>query len=548
MMPNLFLIINKNKKKIFIGLLLLLNILIMLSFGIRKNGYNVDELYTYGLSNSYFDPFIDITENTKLSNEYIQDYFTVQENEKFAFDSVYSNQSRDVHPPLYYFFFHFISSFFPNEFTKWIGIALNMIFFIVAWLLLYKLSKLIMKNELLSLIPPVLWGVSSGAVSSVVFIRMYVLMTVLVLLTTYLHVKTIKKQVFRRKDLLWILLATFLGVMTHYYFVVFAFFLSAYYFFYLLFHKRIKYLFGYVISMFSALGLSVLFYPAMLTHIFSGYRGTEAVSNISNSLDTFTVFFNNFWAYYSILNQSLFSGLLNYLLIIISCLIIIGVIKKRYLKFKYPEKNNKIIFKNNISNKHVQATLIIMIMLIFSVSMYVFIIAQVAPYKADRYVFPMFPLVILVFVYIIQKSISVFTTSKLLKTGVFGIFITISLLVTYTNNTVNYLYEDREMDYLRESSYINQEEAAILIYNKDRVSGAQVTNSAQYLYYHPYSYIFNTSVGIEQIQQKNLDENPILIYFGYAVEDENFADKIIEETDFTNYTLIDGSIGVYLFE
>lgn len=546
MNDKIYLFLNKNKWKLSISILLLLNVVVLFSFGARKNGYNVDELYTYGLSNSYFDPFIDVTENTQLSNEYIQNYFTVQEEEKFAYDSVYDNQSRDVHPPLYYFLFHTVSSFLPNVFSKWIGISLNIVFFILAWIILYKLAKLILKDKYLALAVPLTWGLSAGAISSVVFIRMYVLMTVFVLLTTYLHARTIKTQVFRSRDLLAILLTTFLGVMTHYYFVIFAFFISAGYFFYLLVQKKLKFLLSYVVTMSLSLVLSVLFYPAMLTHIFSGYRGTEAVSSITNSTSSISLIFDNFSAYYTILNQAVFNGILSYLLIAVGVVLIVVARKKFLLKFQINEwkTQKKTLESLEESDK---TSLILLVIFTISAVMYVFIIAQVAPYKADRYVFPIFPLVLLVFVYLIKNSLFYFIKSRKLQLAVIALFTIISLIGTYANNTVNYLYENRKMDYLTDNTKI-QNDNAILFYNNDRVVGAQITNAAQYLYYHPQSYIFNTTTGIEQLKGLNLDENETLIYFGYAVEDEIFVEKIIEETRFEKYTLIDDSIGVYLLE
>lgn len=536
----------RNKKGVLIGVLLLLNILVMVSFGARKNGYNVDELYTYGLSNSYFDPFIDVKENTQLSNEYIQNYFTVQNDEKFAYDSVYDNQSKDVHPPLYYFLFHTVSSLLPNIFSKWIGISINIVCFILAWIILYKLSKIILKDNYLSLVPPVLWGLSSGAISSVVFIRMYVLMTVFVLLTTYLHARTIEKQIFKNKDLIFILVTTFLGIMTHYYFVIFAFFLSACYFFYLLIQKKLKYLFSYVTIMFLSLFLSVLFYPSILTHIFSGYRGTEAVSSFATSTNTVSTLLSNFFAYYDILNQSIFSNTLSYLLVIIG--ILLGVILVKNI-LTTPKKNRWHTNENaDIAKEKVDKSVFMLLMFfVISSLMYVFIIAQVAPYKADRYVSPIFPLIILIFVFLTKKSLFYFTNSVKIQLIGFTLFAGISVWSTYANHTVNYLYENRQMSYLVEKTDIQREEA-ILFYNKARVSGAQITNSAQYLYYHEHSYIFDTEDGIEQLIKLNLDEDKKLIYFGYTVDTDAFIREILVETKFDKYTLIDSSIGVYLFE
>lgn len=537
-----FQIQKSNKHKIFIILFLLLNVSMMLFFGMKKNGYNVDELYTYGLSNSYYEPFINISENTELSSDYFEEYFTVQDNEKFAYKSVYNNQSRDVHPPFYYFLFHTIASLTPNVFSKWTGITLNILLFIISWLVLYKLAKLILKDKYLSLLPPVIWGFSSGAISSVVFIRMYMLMTLFVLLTSYFHVKSVKMQSFNKITLGWIYLITFLGVMTHYYYVIFACFISIIYCIYLLYKKEIKYLIGYCVAMFGSLLSAVLFYPALIDHIFLGYRGTEAVTNFSEKTSSSQTTFSNFASYYKIVDYSLFSNALNYVLAFLLLLIL-------YLSWKRISTKNRNKLNQREENlwKESKNNLFILLGLFLPSAMYVFIIAQVAPYKADRYIFPILPLIILTIV-VLVLLISRFLSNKKISFILLGIFIVFNLGYTYTNKSVNYLYENRDMNYLTDQMNDTNKQAAILLYDDSRVSGAQVTNSAQYLIYHDSSYIFNTKTGIEKIKESKLDQNKTIIYFGYVVDVEKYIDIIIEKTNFTKYTLIDDSVGAYLFE
>lgn len=532
-----------NIYKIFIVACLMLNVLVMLFFGMKKNGYNVDELYTYGLSNSYDEPFINITENTELSSDYFKEYLTVQDNERFAYKSVYNNQSRDVHPPLYYFLFHTIASFTPNVFSKWTGMTLNILLFIASWLILYKLSKIFLKDSYLSLLPPVIWGFSSGAISSIVFIRMYVLMTLFVLLTSYFHIKAMKMESFKKSTLGWIYLITFLGVMTHYYYVIFACFISIIYCIYLLYKKKLKYLLGYCLTMFGSLGSAVLFYPALIDHIFLGYRGTEAVTNFSETTSSLQITLSKFAAYYGILNYSLFSNTLNYLLPIFGLLILLVSSKSFFKKNKKMKNENQenLWIKNKIN-------LFIILGLIFSSGMYVFIIAQVAPYRADRYIFPIFPLIILVAVVMFVLLISQLINNKKVSFIILGIFTVFSLVYTYTHESVNYLYENRNMSYLTNFENEINKEPAILFYDNSRVSGAQVTNSAQYLIYHDSSYIFNTETGIEKMKEFKQDQKKTIIYFGYVIDVETFANEIIEKTSFTKYRLVDESVGAYTFE
>lgn len=61
------------------------------------------------------------------SKEYYRDYLTVNENEKFMFSQVYENQKNDNHPPLYYLILRIAMGFNINQYSKWIGIILNII-------------------------------------------------------------------------------------------------------------------------------------------------------------------------------------------------------------------------------------------------------------------------------------------------------------------------------------------------------------------------------------------------------------------------------------
>ena len=77
-------------------------------FAYKKQGTHSDELWSYGLANSYYKPFIyledgiyqdDYTggyEGSDIANKWIDgcvmnDYLTVQEGQRFSYDSVYHN-------------------------------------------------------------------------------------------------------------------------------------------------------------------------------------------------------------------------------------------------------------------------------------------------------------------------------------------------------------------------------------------------------------------------------------------------------------------------
>ena len=106
------------KKYIAVLMAFLMTLGVCLLFGIRKTGMFIDEIYSYGLSNSRYAPFLSDLKGGELTDkiftpEDIDAYLTVGNGDQFAFGSVYYNQTKDVHPPLYYWIFNAVSSVFP---------------------------------------------------------------------------------------------------------------------------------------------------------------------------------------------------------------------------------------------------------------------------------------------------------------------------------------------------------------------------------------------------------------------------------------------------
>lgn len=164
-------------------------------FQYRKEGEHSDELWGYGLANSYYEPYIFMsadTYETTYENEWVEgnvfkDYITVNENQRFAYGSVLSNLKKDTAPPLYYLLLHTVCSFFPGTFSLWYGFSINLAAFAVAQLFLYKLVKRITGEDYWALLTVVLYGFSVGAVSTAIFIRHYMLLTMFTVMTLYFH-------------------------------------------------------------------------------------------------------------------------------------------------------------------------------------------------------------------------------------------------------------------------------------------------------------------------------------------------------------------------
>ena len=209
---------------------------------IRKSGYHVDEIYTYGLSNSHFAPGInDLVGGGRIKDVLItrQDltgYLTVAPNQRFDYASVFYNQSMDVHPPLHYCVINTVCSLFPGVFSKWIGLSVNLVFWAVTLLLVYKSALLLKSGRRISAVAVAVYGLSQIALSSVLMIRMYTMSTMLTALLVYLLLKLEKAE--KNYLYVFVILGVYLGALTHYNFIIFAFFLTASYDLYLLLNKK----------------------------------------------------------------------------------------------------------------------------------------------------------------------------------------------------------------------------------------------------------------------------------------------------------------------
>ena len=197
-------------------------------FGMRKTGLFGDEVYTYGLSNSAYAPFLYDVKGGDLhdvlfTRSEAEDYLTVRD-DGFSFASVYYNQTRDVHPPLYYELVHLVSSVFRGSCSKWIGLGINLCFYLLTLLVLYRLALLAFDNTAAAASAAGLYGLSRLAISDGMMIRMYMMLTFLTVLFA-LRCLQFLRMPDRRGGTVSVTAVLLSGLLTQYYFVFYAFFL-----------------------------------------------------------------------------------------------------------------------------------------------------------------------------------------------------------------------------------------------------------------------------------------------------------------------------------
>ncbi len=267
-------------------------------FSTERQGLHSDEIWCYGLANSYDGPYVFLKDgirsptlikdyNLELSDtrnicewvpgEVFNDYLTVQRGERFAYDKVFHNQSLDHHPPLYYMLLHTVCSFFPDKFSLYFAFVLNCVFLVFTQIFLFKLAKLMMKSDIAALAVCALYAGCRGALFTFSFLRQYCFLTMLLVMYSYFTAKFFySEEKVLKKQLPPILISAFCIFMTNYCAIMFVGVMTAcicvYYFFS---HKKKKLMLIFGGSTLLTLLLSFAVFPAALKQIFaySPYQG-----------------------------------------------------------------------------------------------------------------------------------------------------------------------------------------------------------------------------------------------------------------------------------
>ncbi|MCM1385977.1 MAG: glycosyltransferase family 39 protein [Bacillus sp. (in: Bacteria)] len=297
-------------------------------FCCQKKGFFEDEYYSYYSTSRTYGLFVE--DNTWAEHDDYYREFVVLENQGFQYALVKLVQSWDVHPPVYYWILHTVCSLFPGQFSKWFGLIINLAAFGVSMFLLRLLALYVTRrDEKLSFLVCLFYGFTPAAMSSVVFIRMYALLTVFVLLCAILHIRMIesgREKLPFKTFLLPIAVVTYLGFLTQYYYFIFLFFMAVAFCIYLLWRdKNLRNCFRYGISIATAFVLAYLTYPSCLGQMFRGQRGAQATGNffdISNTYERLQFF-------WELLDEYVFGKTISVFLLAIVLLLLYIVRKER---------------------------------------------------------------------------------------------------------------------------------------------------------------------------------------------------------------------------
>lgn len=320
-----------------------------------------------------------------ITSGQFRDYVTVDGSDAFDYLSVYFNVKDDNHPPVHFMLLHTMSSLFPGTLSPWLGCTINLICVgITLWLLLRlgrQLSEIFGMEEqgrLVGILAVLLYGLSTGALASVLLIRMYCLLSCLCVALLSMHVEKWKEHGFDRSNK-GLIAITVLGFLTQYFFLFYCILLAAVTAAGLLCSKRMRELWIYIRSMVVAAVIGLVLFPFAIADVFSSGRGVEALDNLASG-------FAGYGARLLAFARILADRTVGDLLLGAGCAtaVVLAVVLW-YRRHRGQELS---------MSREVRG---ILRMLIIPVVGYYLLASRMSPYLVDRYVMPMFPMIALLF-------------------------------------------------------------------------------------------------------------------------------------------------------
>ena len=264
------------EKRILAAIIILLMVATVL-VGTMKKDYHVDEIWTFGLANHLGGIYPDIEYGKEYSGiDGFASFMEATDGNAFNYVNVWKNQSKDVHPPLYYFFIHTVCSLFKNSFSMWYGVIVNLLWLVPIIIMLYKLAKDITGSDKMSMGIVLAYGTSLVFFYTILFIRMYAQFTFFAIAIAYLFKLYWEKTIDRQFVLIFSCIAIF-GMLTHYYFLIYTFSISMAFAVHLFLGKRFKELRTCIITAICDAVIYLLLWPHIVSHVFRGGRGQQAL-------------------------------------------------------------------------------------------------------------------------------------------------------------------------------------------------------------------------------------------------------------------------------
>ena len=289
-----------NSRYIILFFIILIIQTTLIFFYLRnKAGLATDEIYTFSLSNSsngmYFFPNIFNKapafnfEKQWIDGAVFNAYLCTDENNKFNYSNVRDNQVQDTHPPFYYYLIHTICSTYPDSFSKWYGLGLNLFLFICSQLMLFRLSLTILESKKYAFLVCVFYGFSLAAADNIAYISVNSLLTFINLILVNLLIKCLNNK-FSLFLFVELMLLVLVGGLTHYTFILYVFILVSTFAVITIVNKNRKQAFSVFITTMLGVLCIYLIFPEIINQLLYSIYVQEVLIGIDNLIPNIGAF------------------------------------------------------------------------------------------------------------------------------------------------------------------------------------------------------------------------------------------------------------------
>ncbi|MCM1224599.1 MAG: hypothetical protein NC548_60140 [Lachnospiraceae bacterium] len=262
------------------SVLILLQLILVLLLQTRIIA-NSDGIFSYTLANNpYENTFIDgVYEEFPKSNGWIsahllREQYVVEEYDRFNYAGMYHHQRYDVHPPLYYFLVHTISSLFAGQYSIFFTLSINLGALLIVDLLLVQLFRELYGEDGYGIVPFIFLSLLNVMIFLFTLSRMYMLLFMFCCWYLCIQWKLVRnRSCWKRSYLIQMIVCIFGGTLTHYYFYVYAACLTLIVMVFLMYEKRKYAVLNYIYAGVTGIMLSWIFFPWVLAHIFGNAQG-----------------------------------------------------------------------------------------------------------------------------------------------------------------------------------------------------------------------------------------------------------------------------------
>lgn len=355
-----------------------------------------------------------------------------------------------------------------------------------------------------------LYGLSIGTISTVIFLRMYQMLTFFVIVSLKLHLKIIYNEFeIDNKLKKQLVLTTILGFLTQYYFCIFAFLEFVIMTIIFLKSRKTTSLKKYIKCLLLSSVIGILLFPPSIYHIFFSYRGigSSCVSNLCTRL------------YVYLLEICYAFSISKTFAIVISLVLFIVAI---YVISKNKSCCNSLIF------------------IVFPSVLFFFIICFIAPNMGSttiiRYISVLMPIISLIFVYLFDELLKlIFKDCKVLTVIVLTAIVCSVSVYGLLNEKPRFLFTgyNELIDIAKENKGLN------FVYICDN-NFTYLCSLPEFLEYKK-SIIINKNEDSVDILKNNSElknSNEFILSISTYLDYMDLLKNILDCTEFTDYKVI----------